>query len=83
MKAISGRLRRLETRMGLVETPEARRAREALEKFHARLARQARAEGREYDPLEHQRKDLAGLSIIEVLQRGRQRAQAEARSENT
>jgi hypothetical protein len=38
VKAISGRLRRLETRMGLVETEENRRARRQLELLQHRIA---------------------------------------------
>jgi hypothetical protein len=50
MKAIVGRLRRIETRMGLVETEENRRARQQLEILQQRIARRARDEGREYEP---------------------------------
>jgi hypothetical protein len=39
MKATSERLRRLETRRGLVETEEERRARERLEQFRERVSR--------------------------------------------
>ena len=59
---------------GLVETEEDRRARERLERFYQRLERRARAEQREYHrPSERQRQELAGLTIAEVLRRGRQR----------
>ena len=76
MKAIVGRLRRIETRMGVVETEENRRARQQLEILQQRIARLARDEGREYQSLsERDLEDLVGFSIEDVLSRGRERVQ--------
>ena len=82
MRTISRRLQRLEEGFGLgPETEEDRRLRERLEKFRRRIAERRAREG--LPPLEtdeHQREDLRGLTIVQILQRGRARAHASARN---
>jgi hypothetical protein len=73
MKTITRRLLRLEGRFGLVETEESRRARELVETLRRRRAARLAREGRlESDTVE--REDLSGLTLVEILQRGWQRA---------
>jgi hypothetical protein len=73
MKTITRRLLRLEGRLGLVETEESRRARDLMETLRRRRAARLAREGRlESDTVE--REDLSGLTLAEILQRGRQRA---------
>ena len=84
MKTISRRLRKLEEGFGLVpETEEGQRLRERLEAWHRRLL-EARARG-DYDgPIpqdsqdrsEEERNALSRMTIVEILERGRERARA-------
>jgi hypothetical protein len=73
MKAISKRLGRLEDRFGLgPETEYDRQVRERVETFLRRVA-ERRARGG-LPPLEaddRQREDLTGLTIAEIIRRGR------------
>ena len=75
MKAISRRLHRLEERCGLVETGESQRSRELLETLRRRVAARRAREGYQgADIAAGEREDLSGLTVIEILQRGRERA---------
>ena len=85
MKTINRRLRKLEEGFGLVpETEDDRRLRERLEAGRRRLAA-ARASG-EYsgpagqgqvpDRADSERKAISGMTMIEILQQGRERARA-------
>jgi hypothetical protein len=80
VRTISRRLQRLEEGLGLgPETEHDRRLREQLEKFRRRAAERRAREG--LPPVEadeRQREDLTGLSIVQILQRGRARAHASA-----
>ena len=73
MRAISRRLGKLEGRFGLVETEESRRARGLVETLRRRRAARLAREGRS-DPDADERENLSGLTLAEILQRGRQRA---------
>ena len=83
MRTIARRLQRLEEGFGLgPETEEDRRLRERLESSRRRAAAVRVREG--LPPLEaheRQREDLTGLSVIEILHRGRARAHASAGDE--
>jgi hypothetical protein len=77
---ITKRILKLELGAGLIETEESRRTRELVETIKRRRAARRVREG--LPPLEsdeHQREDLRGLTIVEILQRGRARAHASAR----
>jgi hypothetical protein len=85
MNTMSRRIRRLEDRLGLVETDYVRRARERVETLRRRIAARARGEGQGSsgdkqtpDTVETAGEDLSGLTIAEVLRRGRSRASARA-----
>ena len=74
MRAISRRLGRLEGRLGLVETEETRRVREFAETLRRRIADGRARVGTSERAVE----DLSGLTVEEILQRGRQRARQAA-----
>ena len=77
MKAISTRLGKLEQRLGLgPETEDQRRLRERLESARRRIAESRASKGLPPEA-EHQQEDLKGLSIVEILQRGRAPARNE------
>ena len=84
MNPISRRVRKLEDRFGVVETEEVRLARERVETLRRRIAAaQARGEwrgsvGGNQAPgtVPSEREDLSGLTVAEVLRRGRVRALA-------
>ena len=80
MRTIARRLQRPEEGFGLgPETEEDRRLRERLESSRRRVAGVWVREG--LPPVEadeHQRDDSTGLSIVQILQRGRARAHASA-----
>ena len=77
---IARRLQRLEEGFGLgPETEQDRQLRELIKAAHRRAAERRAREG--LPPLEtdeRQREDLTGLSIVQILQRGRARAPANA-----
>jgi hypothetical protein len=74
-KAINRRLGRLEDRLGLgPETEDDRRLRERLQNARRRIAGWRASQG--LSPDERQREDLSGLTIVEILHRGRARARA-------
>jgi hypothetical protein len=83
VRTIARRLQRLEEGFGLgPETEENRRLRERLETARRRTAERRVREG--LPPLETDERlgeDLTGLSIVQILQRGRARAHANARNE--
>ncbi len=74
MKVMIRRLRRLEERFGPpVETEFTRRLRERIEAGRRRVAKWREHEG---SPVSDQhRENIAGLSVIEILHRGRAKAQ--------
>jgi hypothetical protein len=74
MRSISRRIHRLEERLGPpVETEYTRRLREWIEAGRRRLA-EAQERGEWCGPVgDHHGENLAGLSVIEVLHRGRAR----------
>jgi hypothetical protein len=77
VRTIARRLQKLERGFGLgPETEDDRRLRERLETARRRAAERRAREG--LPPLEtdDQREDLRGLTIVEILQRGRARAHA-------
>ena len=72
MKAIHRRLRKLEEGLGLIpQTEDEKRLRARLEAARARMA----AVG--YDVTETGESELRGMTIIEILDRGRDRARAQ------
>ena len=72
MKTIHRRLRKLEEGLGLIpETEDEKRLRARLEAARARMA----ALG--YDVTETDENELRGMTIIEILHRGRERARVE------
>ena len=71
MKAIHRRLRKLEEGLGLVpETEQEKRLRARLEAARARMA----AWG--YPVTQPDENELSGMTIVEILHRGRERARA-------
>jgi hypothetical protein len=82
VRTIARRLQRLEEGFGLgPETEHDRLLRERLEKFRQRVAERRAREG--LPPLEtdeRQREDLRGLTIAEILRRGRFPARSSARN---
>ena len=77
MKALCRRLLVLENRLGLIETAEDRRVHELVETIRQRRAARLTLEGIEYQPPEDTA-ELAGLSVADILRRGRERAHARA-----
>ena len=76
---ITKRILKLELGAGLIETEESRRTRELVETIKRRRAARRVREGLPpLEPDERQREDLTGLSIVQILQRGRARAHASA-----
>ena len=81
MKAVIRRLRILEVSSGVVETAESRLAREQGEillrhiaEGRARVAAARARWGLSPDVSDVDREDLSGLTIVEILNRGRERA---------
>lgn len=74
MKTITRRLCRLEGRFGVVETEETRRVRAVAETLRRRIAA---GQARVGNP-ERVVEDLSGLTMEEILLRGRQRARQAA-----
>ena len=75
MKAVIRRIRILEVSAGLVETAESRRAREQVEILHQRIVvARARVGFNSVVSQDGHREDLSGLTVIDILNRGRQRA---------
>jgi hypothetical protein len=83
MKALCRRLLVLENRLGLIETAEDRRVHELVEAIRQRRAARLALEGIEYMPPEWTREELAGLSVADILRRGRDRAHARALAEQS
>src|SRR5229473_23199 len=76
---ITKRILKLELGAGLIETEESRRTRDLVETIKRRRAARRVREGLPpEDPDERRREDLTGLSIAEILRRGRARAHASA-----
>jgi hypothetical protein len=74
---ITKRILKLELGEGLIETEESWRTRELVETIkRRRAARRAREGLPPEEPDEARREDLTGLTIAEVLRRGRARAHA-------
>ena len=67
------RLLVLENRLGLIETAEGRRVLALVEEIRRRRAARLAREGIEYKPPEWTREELSGLSVAEILRRGRDR----------
>jgi hypothetical protein len=83
MKTIVRRLRKLEDRFGLApETEFDRQLRERIEAGRRRVA-EARERGELSGPIyeDEEKEDLTGLSVMEILHRGRARAVARAKAE--
>jgi hypothetical protein len=83
MKTIVRRLRRLEDRFGLApETEFDRQLRGRIEAGQRRVA-DARQRGELSGPIyeDEEKEDLTGLSVTEILNRGRARAVARAKAE--
>ena len=75
MRTIIRRLRRLEDRFGPpVETEFSRRLRERIEAARRRLAEYEAKDGRVCNAGAREREDLSGLSVEQILLRGRERA---------
>jgi len=75
MKTITRRILRLELEAGLIETEESRREREFAETIERRLAAgRARAGLPPRTLTDSERRELAGMSVEQVLLRGRLRA---------
>ena len=72
-KAVVRRIRILEVGAGLVETAESRRAREELEILRQRIAA-GRVRAGLSPSKDEDEEDLSGLTVVEILNRGRQRA---------
>ena len=72
MSPIIRRLRRLEDRFGTVETVHTRQLLAQLEAGRRRVAEWRAREG--LPPEEPDKEDLSGLTIAEILHRGRERA---------
>jgi hypothetical protein len=80
MKSISRRIRRLEERFGPpVETEFTRRLRERIEAGRRRVAQWREQEGNPVS--DHHRENLAGLSVTEILRRGRAKTREHPRAE--
>jgi hypothetical protein len=77
MRAISRRIDRLENGLGLVETGEERRRREQLER---RMAAARVRVGHAEPDRDKLREDLSGLTLAEVILRGRQRVKRRDRA---
>jgi hypothetical protein len=83
MKTIDRRIRKLEVGAGIIETEGSRREREFEETIRRRIA-----EGRARLGLlprtftDSERRERAGMSVEEILQRGRARAHAGAGDEH-
>ena len=74
-KAVIRRIRLLEVSVGLVETANSRRAREQAEMLHERIVAARARVGLNTEVSEDgDREDLSGLTVVEILNRGRQRA---------
>ena len=68
MREISRRVRRLEDRLGLVDTEDARRGRELVDTLHRRIAaRRGRGDWQGPDPGAGERKDFSGMTVVEIL----------------
>jgi len=75
MKAITRRILRLELQAGLIETEESRREREQVEILERRIAAgRARVGLPPRTFTDSERRELAGMSVEDVLLRGRLRA---------
>jgi hypothetical protein len=74
MKAISTRIRKLEVGAGFIETEESRRTRELVETIRRRRAARRAREGLPAE--EPDEDDLSGLTLTDILHRGRARARA-------
>jgi len=75
MKTMARRIRKLEVGAGLIETEESRREREFAENVERRLAAgRARAGLPPRTLSDSERRELAGMSVEEILLRGRLRA---------
>ena len=72
----------LENTLGVIETAEDRRGREAVELIRRRRAARLALEGIEYKPPEWTREELSGLSVADILRLGRDRARARALAEH-
>ena len=72
MKTIIRRLRRLEIGAGVIETAASRRDAELAEVLRRRIAA-GRARAGLPEATVESREDVSGLSLEEILQRGRQR----------
>ena len=82
MKAIGKRLGKLEQRFGPhVQTEFERNLMALLEAGRRRVAESRAGEGLPERPFADNRNDLAGLSMIEILNRGRLRARERAIAE--
>ena len=77
MKTITRRLLRLEERLGLADTAERRRDRELVETLLRRRAARLAPAGLPEASAEDREK-LSGLTMVEILQHGRQRARQAA-----
>jgi hypothetical protein len=79
MKSISRRIRRLEERLGpSVETRFWRRLRERLEAGRRRVAQSREDSGEPLDGVRKEWGDLSGLTVNEILHRGRLRAASQS-----
>jgi hypothetical protein len=77
MKGISRRIRRLEDRLGPpVETPFLRHLRERIEAGRRRVAQSREGVGQAPDAIGKEWEDLSGLTVTQILHRGRARARA-------
>jgi len=75
MKTVARRIRKLEVGAGLIETEESRRKREQVEILERRLAAGRARAGKPARTLTaSELAELAGMSIEDILLRGRQRA---------
>jgi hypothetical protein len=79
MSPIIRRLRRLEDRFGTVETEHTRQLLAQLEAGRRRVAEWRAREG--LPPEEPDKEDLSGLTIVEILHWGRERAHQAAIAE--
>jgi hypothetical protein len=74
VRAISQRLSRLESKLGVVESEKGRREREFAETLLRRLAAGRARVGRSEPAAPFTRTNPEGLTMIQILERGRQRA---------
>jgi len=82
MKTMARRIRKLEVGAGFIETEDSRREREQVEILGRRIAAgRARAGLPPRTFTDSERRELAGMSVEEILLRGRQRARVRTQTD--